>query len=612
MRNPNNVLNSLKSHATNSDYQYQRLYRNLFNQDFFLTAYKKIYANEGNMTEGADGKTIDGMSLEKINRLIQSLKTEEYKPVPCKRVYIPKKDGRQRPLGIPSVQDKLVQEVVRMLLESVFENSFENTSHGFRPERSCHTALSMIQKRYTGCKWFIEGDISGFFDNIDHEILIAILRKRIDDERFLRLIRKFLKAGYLEEWKFHNTYSGTPQGGIISPLLANIYLDQFDKYLNQLKKEFDAGARRKTSAEYARIAHRKDNLKRKYNRCTDQERRESIVDEIKQTQKKLLSTPASDAMDSNFRRLQYVRYADDFLIGVIGSKADAMYLKVKIAQYLKNELHLELSMEKTLVTHGNERARFLGYDVYVRKSNQPAKSKSGRTQRQLGNKIVLEVPKGLIREKLLSYCAMKIMVHNGKESWKPKSRDFLKDHHDLEILDRYNGEIRGIRNYYSLANNSSWLHHFKYIMEFSMYKTFATKYRTKKKRIIEKYRVDKGFGVKYTTAAGVERIRMFYDEGFARRPPTTSHAIDNQPGKGIFWTRNTLADRLLARKCEWCGTEDVAIEMHHVRKLKNLSGKNHWETVMQGRRRKTMALCHDCHVKLHNGTLSQQVESRIR
>jgi len=162
MRNPNSVLNGLKSHAANSSYQYQRLYRNLFNQDFFLVAYRKIYANEGNMTEGADGKTIDGMSLETIGGLIQTLKTEEYKPIPCKRVYIPKKDGRQRPLGIPSVQDKLVQEVVRMLLESIFENSFENTSHGFRPERSCHTALSMIQKRYNGCKWFIEGDIRGF------------------------------------------------------------------------------------------------------------------------------------------------------------------------------------------------------------------------------------------------------------------------------------------------------------------------------------------------------------------------------------------------------------------------------------------------------------------
>lgn len=481
MRSPANVLNSLETHAKDKNYRYQRLYRNLFNQEFFLAAYRKIYAREGNMTKGADGQTIDGMSLERINTLIQALKTEEYNPTPSRRVYIPKKNGKQRPLGIPSVQDKLVQEVVRMLLESIYESSFADTSHGFRPNRSCHTALAMIQKRYTGVKWFIEGDISGFFDHIDHEVLVSILRKRIDDERFLRLIRKFLKAGYLEDWKFHKTYSGTPQGGIVSPILANIYLDQLDQYMAELKKEFDQGIKRKASEAYVKIARRKRTLQDKLSRCSDPQQRAVIQMEIQQVQRTLLNTPASDAMDSSFTRLQYVRYADDFLVGVIGSKADAVALKGKIAQYLKDSLLLDLSMEKTLVTHANSKARFLGYDIFIRKSNQPHKGKSGRIQRQFGNKIVLEVPKALIQDKLLDYGAMKMMVHNGKESWKPKSRDFLKDHSDLEILDRYNGEIRGIRNYYSLANNSSWLHHFKYVMEYSMYKTFATKYRTKKR-----------------------------------------------------------------------------------------------------------------------------------
>ena len=169
-------------------------------------------------------------------------------------------------------------------------------------------------------------------------------------------------------------------------------------------------------------------------------------------------------------------------------------------------------MEKTLITHANSNARFLGYDISIRKSNQPHKGKNGRVQRQFGNKIVLEVSKALIWDKLLAYGAMKMMVHNGKESWKPKSRDFLKGHHDLEILERYNGGIRGIRNYYALANNSSWLHHFKYVMEFSMYKTFATKYRTKKSGIIEKYQVGKGFEVTFTTATGQEKPRLFYNE----------------------------------------------------------------------------------------------------
>lgn len=197
MRNPENVLNSLQKHSSQPGYVYGRLYRNLFNRKFFLQTYQNIYASQGNMTAGTDGKTIDAMSLERIDRLIVALRDERYQPKPSRRTYIPKKNGKLRPLGIPSIDDKLVQEVIRMLLESVYDDSFEDTSHGFRPNRSCHTALRMIQNRFTRCKWFMEGDIKGFFDNIDHNVMIDILRKRITGERFLRLIRKFLNAGYI-------------------------------------------------------------------------------------------------------------------------------------------------------------------------------------------------------------------------------------------------------------------------------------------------------------------------------------------------------------------------------------------------------------------------------
>lgn len=241
MRNPINILSSLSKHSSNLEYTFNRLYRNLYNRDLFLLAYQNIYAAEGNMTKGVDGNTIDGMSLKRIDRLIETLKDESYQPNPSRRVYIPKKNGKMRPLGIPSFDDKLVQEVLRLLLEAIYEKSFENTSHGFRPERSCHTALNQIQRTFTGVKWFIEGDIKSFFDNINHNKMIEILSDRIKDERFLRLIRKFLKAGYLEDWKYHNTYSGTPQGGIISPILANIYLDRLDKFMIKLKNSFNKG-----------------------------------------------------------------------------------------------------------------------------------------------------------------------------------------------------------------------------------------------------------------------------------------------------------------------------------------------------------------------------------
>jgi group II intron reverse transcriptase/maturase len=213
MRSPEKVLNSLTEHSEDSNYRFERLYRTLFNEEMFHVAYQRIYAKPGNMTQGADGKTIDRMSLTRIENLIGSLKDESYQPQPSRRVYIPKKNGKMRPLGVPAFDDKLVQEVVRMILEAIYEGYFENTSHGFRPKRSCRTALTQIQKTFCGAKWFVEGGMKGFFDNINHEILINTLKERISDDRFIRLIRKFLNAGYVEAWKFQNTYSGTPQGG---------------------------------------------------------------------------------------------------------------------------------------------------------------------------------------------------------------------------------------------------------------------------------------------------------------------------------------------------------------------------------------------------------------
>lgn len=261
MRNPNDVLSSLIKNSKNQSYQYERLYRNFYNPEFYLLAYQNIYANQGNMTAGTDGKTIDGMGMERINKLINSLKDHSYQPNPAKRKYIQKKNGKMRPLGIPSFDDKLVQEVARMILESIYEPNFSNLAHGFRPKKSCHTALMHVQSHFTGVKWFVEGDIKGFFDNINHQTMVNILRKRIKDEYFLGLIWKFLKAGYSEDWTFHNTYSGTPQGSVISPILSNIYLDEFDKYVEEYTEKFNNGKVRAGNSEYSKIREKIGRLK---------------------------------------------------------------------------------------------------------------------------------------------------------------------------------------------------------------------------------------------------------------------------------------------------------------------------------------------------------------
>ena len=601
MRNPEKVLNSLQEHSAQSDYVYDRLYRNLYNQELFLQAYQNIHASQGNMTAGTDGQTIDAMSLERINRLIETLKDESYQPKPSRRTYIPKKNGKTRPLGIPSIDDKLVQEVVRMLLESIYENSFEDNSHGFRPNKSCHTALRMIQNRFVRCKWFVEGDIKGFFDNIDHNVMINILRKRIKDERFLRLIRKFLNAGYMEDNQLHQSYSGTPQGGIISPILANIYLDQFDKYMAELKKRFDRGKTRAYSKEYLRLSNKRISLKRKLAKVQTEEEKQALLTNIRELDKVHKSIPCKNPMDADFRRLQYVRYADDFIIGIIGAKEDARAVKQEVSSYIASQLKLELSDEKTLVTKATDRAKFLGFEIRVTpQSNLTKKTKSGTKARNFSGHVMLEVPTSVIQNKLLELGAMKIEVHNKTEIWKPIHRGNLVGRTDLSILDQYNGEVRGFCNYYSIANNRPKLHKFRYIMEYSFYKTLACKYRTTKRKIIAKYRIGKDIGVKYQDNQGKERVRLFWKGSLARNPyPMGNEADVIHKPKGIL-RKPSLGARLKANRCEWCGKETSALVVHQVRLLKELDEKQPWAAFMKKINRKTLVVCESCHSVIHN------------
>ncbi len=445
MRSPENVLESLKSKACNKSYKYERLYRNLYNPQFYLLAYQRIQAKPGNMTAGTDGKTIDGMGMARINTLIGKMRDFSYQPNPARRTYIPKSNGKMHPLGIASFDDKLIQEVVRLILESIYEPTFSDCSHGFRINKSCHTALKYVQKYFTGTKWFVEGDIKGCFDNVDHHVLIAILRKRIADEHFIGLLWKFLKAGYMEDWNYHNAYSGTPQGSIISPILANIYMNELDSYMAEYAEKFNCGNRRKINPAF----------KKKLDVCRGKEQR------------------------------------------------------------LKRNL----------------------------------------------SKMSEEEKEGLI------------------------------------------AEIRGLYNYYRLANNVTVLNNFYYVMRYSMLKTFAGKYRTRISKIIRKYRQGKDFVVEYPKKNGKVGKVLFYNNGFCRNTKVESGNPDIVARVVENYGRNSLIKRLQANKCEWCGAENVPLEIHHVRKLKDLSGRKQWEIAMIGRRRKTMALCIDCHDKLHAGKL---------
>ena len=605
MRNPIDVLNSLSDKAKDPTYRYERLYRNLYNPEFYLLAYKNVYANDGSMTPGMDGNTIDGMSSRRIEGIIASLKDKSYQPHPARREYIPKKNSdKKRPLGIPSANDKLVQEVVRMILESIYEPTFSENSHGFRPRRSCHTALLHLQRTFTGTKWFVEGDIKACFDCFDHHVLIDILRRRIKDEAFIALMWKFLKAGYMEQWKFHMTYSGTPQGSGISPILANIYLNELDKHIEEYKKQFDRGSSsyRKANPEYERMNGLVKRTRRKYARIWDtlneQEQRE-CARHIRSLKASARQLPHCEVFDEGYKSLQYIRYADDFIIGMIGNKADAEALKADLAIFLKEKLGLTLSAEKTKITHTSECARFLGYDIKVSRSQETKKLKNGTKSRVYSAVVKLYTPFDKTMAKLLEVGAIRIKKDtNGKERWKAIHRKKLINRSDIEILSKYNSEVRGLANYYSLACNPIRMAHFSSLMKYSMLKTFAAKYRTKTSKIKARYLKKGIFTVPYMTKAGPKEC-VYYNEGFERRKEPLFGQVDMQATYKKYAKPSSLICKLRAKTCGLCGTTCDDIEIHQVKRLKDLTGNAEWEQVMRSRHRKTLAVCPNCHEMIH-------------
>lgn len=607
MRNPVIVLENLQSKAKDTSYNFKRIYRNLYNPKFYLLAYSNIYSSEGNMTKGYDGNTIDGMSLDRIKEIIKKVKNHTYKPNPVKRTYIPKKNGKLRPLGIQSTDDKLVQEIIRMILESIYDYNFKKTSHGFRPNKSCHTALKSIQRGFTGVKWFVEGDIVAYFDNIDHHTLINILRRRIKDEYFISIIWKLLKSGYMENQKFNNLYSGTAQGSIISPILSNIYLNELDTFMDELKSKFDKGKVRKVNPEYNKLNGKAMYLKKKHaitwNDKTEIEKIKATK-EVKDILKAKLNIQASDPMDASYKRLVYVRYADDFLVGIIGNKKDTITIKSEISNFLEHSLKLKMSEEKTLITNSRKTARFLGFDIMVDRRTNTIRNKKGVISRYFYNKVKLIMPRDKWQKKLMEYKALKIKKNpTGKEIWEPIHRGYLKNNSDIEILKQYNSEIVGLYNYYRIANNVSMLHRFKYVMEYSMYKTFAAKYKSTVRKIRKKYNYKGKFAIRYTTKKGL-KLLPFYNGGFKRKNfASKDKDIDKLHIYGKYPTPKSLIIRLLSNRCEWCLKISESIEVHHIRKLKNLSGNKKWERVMIDKNRKTLILCKECHQNLHMGLL---------
>jgi RNA-directed DNA polymerase len=569
-------------------------------EEIWYEAYANIYSNSGAITKGVNENTLDGFSEERVEQIICRLKGKKYKFTPVRRTYIPKrKANKKRPLGVPIGDDKLVGEVVRILLERIYEPIFLNNSHGFRRGKSCHTALLQIRKQWTAVKWFIEFDIREFFDNIDHSLLISILQKRIDDRRFIKLIKHMLKAGYLEDWKFYPTYTGTPQGGVCSPILANIYLHELDVYILELAERFTKGKRRRNNPEYSKLNKQKHRLRKKIDQFG---RKPEWISQLVELDKISRTIPARDPYDPNYRRLRYCRYADDFVCGVIGSKQDATEIMNRISEFI-GKLKLQIAEEKTKVKSAREGIQFLSYEIRTQYTKKLVRIKnSGRytTSRTVNGHITLRVPQSKVRDFCQKY------GYGDWQSMRPIHRPELLNISDVEIICTYNAELRGLCNYYYLADDVKYkLQKLEYLANYSFFKTLAAKHKTKKSEILKKLKRGNEYIIEYEVDGEKRELKVFKLKHMIC--PSKDWEIDKIPNTFYLTSfRSELVKRLNYQRCEYCGKADSQLESHHVKKLKDLKKKNHlkkWEIVMIGRRRKTLVLCKECHDLLHAGKL---------
>jgi group II intron reverse transcriptase/maturase len=596
MRDADHILTAIRARGSRG-LPLERLYRLLFNRALYLVAYGRIYRNTGAMTPGSTPETVDGMSLAKIDAIIARLREERYRWTPVRRTHLPKPNGKTRPLGIPTWSDKLLQEVIRLLLEAYYEPRFSDHSHGFRPGRGCHTALSEVYRQWTGTAWFVEGDIAQCFDTLDHQVLLDILAERIHDGRFLRLISDLLKAGYLETWRYHATLSGSPQGGIVSPILSNIYLDRLDKHVETvLLPQHNRGTKRRPNPAYEQVSHRATYLAKT-----------GRTAEAASLRRERRTLPSIDPTGPDYRRLRYLRYADDFLLGFCGPREEAETIKCQLGTFLRDTLKLELSETKTLITHARtHRARFLGYEVGVI-HNDHLCDRTGR--RATNGTIALTVPVDVTKAKCAAYMRRGKPVHLTERIFDT----------DFSIVAQYQQEFRGVAEYYRLAyNRSTQFTRLKHVMEQSLTKTLARKYRLSVPKVYDRYQtlLETPDGPRKGLRVTVERegkrplVAQWGGISLQRR----LDVVLNDAPQAIHNARTELVQRLLADTCELCGST-VGVAVHHVRQLKDLDRAGRptppeWVKKMAARHRKTLVVCAACHHDIHAGRADGNHEAK--
>ena len=458
-----------KRNSGNPNYINKDIYRMFYTRDIYYIAYNAIKSNDGAETTGSDGTSLHGFCEDWIDEFICSMRDESYLPNPSRTTYIPKQNGKMRKLSFPNGKDKIIQECVRLILDCIYEPSFSDLSHGYRPNRSIHSAVAQIEN-WRSSTWLIEGDISACFDEVDHRVLESILRERISDERFLRLINKLLRAGYLDtDLNFNRNNFGVGQGSICSPILANVYLDTLDKFMEDLIIRETRGQYRKQNPEYAKLRYQSKIAEAN-----------GDIDLVKSISKKLKDISSVDLMDDNFTRVRYVRYADDFLIGVIGNKVLAQTIKQEISDFLKIKLKLRLSDDKTKITNAkHDEAHFLGFRITKFKSFI---------------KILMDTNKIIRKLKDNGMC---------DEVGFPIAMTKMQNKPIQDIIKYANQVLRGLLYGNQGCHNFHKGWRIQYIIQYSTAKTIARKYGVSMKATFKKY--GDSLNVTYINSKGLEK-----------------------------------------------------------------------------------------------------------
>lgn len=577
-------------------------------------AYETIAPNKGALTPGVDpDNTLDGFSLERMEGIIAKVTGGTYRFAPVRRRYIPKPNGKKRPLGIPNADDKLVQAAVKLVLEQIYEPIFSDTSHGFRAGRSCHTALEKIKRVWNGVVWLVDVDVVGFFDNIDHDILLDLLRKQIDDEDFLKLIKGMLKAGYMQDWTWNATYSGTPQGGVISPLLANVYLHELDRFMETIQVAFNRGKARAILPEYRRLSSLIRYTRRRVDDLRSQGREagaKQALEKVRELQAARQKLPrCSDQFDPNYRRLHYIRYADDFLIGIIGAKQEARDVMAQVRSFLKEGLRLDVSDEKSRIAKADDGATFLGYTVRTHSAARAVKTKRcgwSVEVRSPARVMQLHVPDA----KLAAFVERQRLGNYHVVRGEPRRE--LEDSSDLELIVMYNAVMRGLAEYYKLGH--AWkgeLARVHCIWWWSLMKTLAGKHKCTVPEVLgtRLVKVEGDQGLWMENKQGQRFVRVFKMKHIKGVKPSAAAEIDRETGLlHLGRSRTDMVDRLRAKTCECCGTTDVPLEIHHARRLADVAHLSLAARVKAARQRKRVALCQPCHKALHAGVLQMRLD----